>query len=137
MAGFSADRMTAEPLPESLLPQFIGATNVVCYDWEMTGEAIQSLTPAFQILRSMFNRARLEPDPAISWFMTVRLMLGNCATTWSLPSPTRLSMSRTSGIGFTATELQLLMDWLQSPMFPHGLNTFTAPRPPLPPPVEQ
>jgi hypothetical protein len=137
VAGFSGERMAAEPLPAGLLPQFVGLSNIVCYDWEVTGQSIQSLTPAFQILRHMFNRARLEPDPAVSWFMAARTVLGNCATTWTLSGPARLSMSRISGVGLNGAELELLMDWLESPTFPHGLNTFTAPRPPLPPPVEQ
>jgi len=38
-----------------------------------------------------------------------------------------LTFARKSTLGFTALELHLLADWLESPRFPHGLHTFPAP----------
>jgi hypothetical protein len=41
--------------------------------------------------------------------------------------PAQLSFARQSTVGFTALELHLLGDWLESPDFPRGLHTFRAP----------
>ena len=42
-------------------------------------------------------------------------------------APDQLSFTRRSSIGFTAVELNLLADWLESPQFPVGLHTLLAP----------
>jgi hypothetical protein len=39
----------------------------------------------------------------------------------------RLVFTRTSTVGFTALELHLLADWMESPQFPRGLHTLLAP----------
>jgi hypothetical protein len=133
LAGLSASRSTTDPLPPSLLPQVYGSTNLLCYDWELSGESVKGLTAAAQVIRHMFQYARVGPQPAIAWFTAAAPGLGNSVSTWALASPTRISLSRRSTIGFTGIELEFLMDWLESPSFPHGLHTFTAPKPPLPP----
>jgi hypothetical protein len=56
--------------------------------------------------------------------------VGNSWTVFSKTGPSQLSFSRSSGIGLTALEMQLLADWLQSPTFPRGLNTFASPETP-------
>jgi hypothetical protein len=50
--------------------------------------------------------------------------LGNSVTMVSKTGPNQLVVGRRSAIGLTSAELDLLADWLESPAFPHGLNTF-------------
>jgi hypothetical protein len=81
--------------------------------------------------RHMFSLPRFSPDD-IAWLGNIAGRLGNSVSALKMESPTRLSFSRQSTIGFTAPELPFLLDWLESPKFPCGLHTFLAP-PPEPP----
>jgi hypothetical protein len=52
--------------------------------------------------------------------------LGNSGTTLAVTAPNRLMLTRNSAIGLSSAELLWLVDWLESPSFPKGLNTFTG-----------
>ena len=132
-AGFSSNRLSSEGLPSGLLDQVRGATNLVCYDWEITGSCLQGLTPMFNLTRRAFYLPRLPVEPAVTWLNAAVNKLGNLVSVLSQTSSTRLSLNRRSNIGFSAAEIEVLIDWLESPDFPYGLYTFRAPIPPLPP----
>ena len=51
----------------------------------------------------------------------LRLRLGNATTSLSLTASNQITLERRSTAGFTAAELHLLSDWLESPDFPRGL----------------
>jgi hypothetical protein len=61
---------------------------------------------------------------AMPWLVTNVQRFGSCVTTITRNDPARFSFVRRSSVGFTAIELHLLADWLESPDFPVGLNTF-------------
>jgi hypothetical protein len=127
--AFTTNQAGAQPMPGQLLQQVDGGTtNLVSYDWEMTGACIQGLTPMFNLVRRAFYLPRLPAEPAVAWFNAVPPKLGNTITVVYATGPTRLLVNRKSHLGFSAAELELLMDWLESPDFPCGLHTFRAPQ---------
>jgi hypothetical protein len=69
----------------------------------------------------------LATTAATKWLKNVEPLMGGSTTTVTRINPQQLAFTRQSTLGFTALELQLLADWLESPQFPHGLHTFLAP----------
>jgi hypothetical protein len=123
------------PMPPELIHQVVSQTNLVGYDWEITEPRVSSLLYMGQLWRVIFKKAQLPADSAgLLWLTNAAPKLGNCGTVLTKTGPDQLSFIRRSSIGFTAFELHLLADWLESPAFPAGLHTFTAPPPP---PVER
>ena len=105
-------------VPPGLLAQFTSRTNLVYYDWELTGQRVQSLLYVSQLFRMVFGKAQLSTnEPSIDWFRTAPPILGNSATMGAQTGPNQLMFTRTSTIGLTAAELHLLADWLESPHF--------------------
>jgi hypothetical protein len=140
LAGFFHNRLTNRPLPAPLLPQVYSSTNLLLYDWEGSDECLHGLASMTQLVRGLLRRPSLSQSPGLAWLLAVQPKLGNAATSIKLESPKQLSLSRNSTIGFTAVELELLGDWLESPQFPRGLHTFLAPYTPphtaTPPPFQ-
>ena len=102
-----------------LLQEISGQTNLVYYHWELTGARIQSCLYIGQFLSAISRHPQLPLDSASAvWMKTVVPRLGNCTTTVTLTGPNQLSFSRSSTVGFTAAELNLLAIWLESPQFP-------------------
>ena len=56
--------------------------------------------------------------PALLWLTAIAPRLGATVTDITQTGPNQLSFTRQSGIGFTAIELNLLADWLESPQIP-------------------
>jgi hypothetical protein len=74
------------------------------------------------------HKAQLPPESvALKWLRALEFKLTNCGTIIRRESPGRFSLVRKSSCGFTAVELHLIADWLESPQFPAGLHTFNAP----------
>jgi hypothetical protein len=63
----------------------------------------------------------------MAWHKSAGLKLGNSITMTTKTGPAQISFVRSSSIGLTAVELNLLADWLESPRFPVGLHSFLAP----------
>jgi hypothetical protein len=116
--------------PVELLAQLASPTNLVCYDWELTSVRSPQWLYIGQFIRFTSQRQQIEPESAsVIWLKSTAPMLGNCGTVITLSSPNQLSVVRKSTIGFTAFELHLLADWLESPEFPRGLHSLS----PVPP----
>ena len=129
--GLFPNALTNRPPPAELLPQILGRTNLVAYDWELTGPRIESWIYTGQLLRLVFGKARMRGESAgMAWFKAVAPRLGNCATAVTRTGAEQLSLVRNSSVGFTAVELHALADWLESPQFPCGSHTTLAPPPP-------
>ena len=125
--------LTNRLVPPALLAQVFSSTNVVAYDWEITGPRVAQWLFMGQFLRMASHHAQVPPKSAgVAWLMALENQLGNCVTALTRTGPAQLSVSRRSSIGFTAIELHLLADWLESPEFPRGLHTLLAPPEPLP-----
>ena len=119
-------------VPAGLYPQITGPTNLVAYDWELTGTRAEQWLYFGQFFRMFLLRAQLPAKSAsIAWFNAVEYKLGDCASAVTRTGPAQLSLVRRSTVGLNATELHLLADWFESPRFPHGLNTIVGtPEPP-------
>jgi hypothetical protein len=116
------------PLPDDKL-RLLNQTNVVYYDWELTGPRIQAGLQLGQLVRLVLHRSQLPWPSASTSFLKVNTnSLGDSVTIVSQTGPNELTFVRQSGIGLTASELHLLADWLESPQFPRGLNTLLGPR---------
>ena len=119
-AGLLPDRRTdASPPPAGLIQDILRRTNLVYYDWEVTGPRLQ---PAFQLgqtVRLITRQPQLPADSASAvWLNMLAPRLRTSATIISRTSPVELTFLRRSTLGFTASELQLLAGWLESPSFP-------------------
>jgi hypothetical protein len=116
--------------PASLLAQFSGRTNLVYYNWELTGQRLQSLLYISQLFRMVCGKAQLTTNEAtIGWLKSAPALFGNSATMGAQTGPNQLSFTRVSTVGLTGAEIHLLADWLESPHFPSGLYTFLTPPP--------
>jgi hypothetical protein len=133
LAGLLAHENTNRTMPSALLRQVVGPTNLVCYDWEMSGPRIDQWLYFGQLFRYALHYAQIPPKgAAVAWLKALEYKLINCATVVTRTRADQLSFVRKSSIGLTAVELHWLADWLESPAFPRGLHTFLAPPDPLP-----
>ena len=139
--GLVPSPLTNRPPPSGLIRTVLGDTNLVAYDWETTGTRVDQWLHFGQLIRFALHVAQVPPESAsFAWLKALEPKLGNCVTAVGRTGPDQLSMIRRSGLGVSADELDWLADWLESPQFPRGLNTFLGEptplrRPRLPRPV--
>jgi hypothetical protein len=132
VVGTNPEANTNRPAPPALYQQILGATNLVAYDWELTGPRVGQWLFTGQFLRMALHLAQVPPKSAsVVWLQALEAKLDNCATAVTRTGPNELSFTRGSSLGLTAIELHLLADWLESPRFPRGLHTFEAAPAPL------
>ncbi|HZM06072.1 MAG TPA: hypothetical protein VFC44_23980 [Candidatus Saccharimonadales bacterium] len=104
-----------EPAPEKLREQLDGRTNLVYYDWELTGLRLQQ----WHLLgRMLLNRAPNPADPTGNgavieekWLTEISSLSGNTVTEITRVSPNELSLVRNSPAGLTGIELFLFSEW--------------------------
>ncbi len=119
------------PAPARLFNDLSLQTNLVYYDWELTGPRVQPCLYLSQVARVVSRHVELPPDSAsVQWLRAIQPRLGSCTTTITRTGPNQLVFFRKSTLGFTGAELQLLADWLESPLFPFGLYSLLTPPPP-------
>ncbi|HET7623768.1 MAG TPA: hypothetical protein VFM25_00785 [Verrucomicrobiae bacterium] len=124
IAGSVLTQGDNSPPPADLITGLLGRTNDVYYDREFTAAKVEQWIYISQFVRQVSGKSQLPFGCAsILWLKAIMPKLGSSATDISQTGPTQLSFARTSGIGFTAMELNLLADWLESPRFPLGLHT--------------
>ncbi|MBI3848828.1 MAG: hypothetical protein HY298_00850 [Verrucomicrobia bacterium] len=113
---------TNRPPSPGMIHDVLRRTNLVYYDWEVTGPRIESWLYIGQVARLAFRHAQLTMDSAsMNWLRVVSSRLDKCTTLVTRTGTNQLSFIRKSTAGLTAPELQLLVDWLESPQFPRGL----------------
>jgi hypothetical protein len=118
-----------KPAPPALFAQ-LTRPNLVYYDWEITPGKLAHLVYLGQTARLALVLPQLPPESAgLAFLLAVAPKLGNTGTEILQDDPARLSFVRNSQSGFTALELHLLADWLESPAFPRGLHSSLAPKP--------
>jgi hypothetical protein len=115
----NADFATNPPARSGLFGEFAAQTNLVYFDWELTGQRVEPWLFITQMTRSLLHRSQLAMDSAgANWLGNIKQRLGESKTEISQTAPNQLSFTRKSTIGLTAPELHLLVDWLESPQFP-------------------
>lgn len=122
-AGLSLN-VTNRPPPDELLEAITDDTDLIFYDWELTGMRIPQLVQVGQLLRVVARKAQLPPESAsMLWLLALEPKLGNSVTVVRKTGDSELSIARKSTTGLTALELHLLADWLESPVFPRGSHS--------------
>ena len=116
------------PPPTGIFHAVLDTPNLVYYQAEQTGDRIEDFLFITQSFRIIFNRPQLPAKSAATvWLKNLEPLLASSTTLVTQAGPDKLAIKRKSSIGFTALELHLLADWLESPQFPRGLHTFLAP----------
>ena len=107
------------PPPAGMINDVLRRTNLVYYDWEITGSRLQPVLSLAQTARLIMRRPQLAMDSAaVNWLAMLVPRLGTSATIASRTGPAELTLYRRSTLGLNAVELQLLAGWLESPAFP-------------------
>jgi hypothetical protein len=107
------------PALDELWKQINGRTNLVYYDWELTGPRLQDWRMLGRLLLTRFledspdylEEARLVED---RWLAQIGTFRGNTITEITRVSPNELSLIRTAPLGFTGIEIFLLTDWVST-----------------------
>ncbi len=121
------DNLFERPPFSRLFDRISAPTNLVYYDWELTGSRIEPCLYLGQAARVVSHHVQLPLESAsLEWLRAIEPRLGPCTTTITATGPNQLSFFRKSTVGFTGAELQLLADWLESPQFPSGLYSLPA-----------
>ncbi len=127
--GFIHNPVSGRPMPPELVAKLTSTPNLVYYHWETTGPQVNSFVQIGQLMRMAFSRAQLASTNAgLPWLQVLHTNLGYSATSITLRDNQHLDFARSSTLGLSALELHILADWADSPTFPSGLYTFTAPR---------
>jgi len=125
--SFQFDPPLGHPPPD-LVHEIQAHSNLVYYHWEITGPRIEQVIFLEQFARLVSDKAQLSIESAgLPWLKADMSQMGNCTTEITQIGPGRFSLNRSSAAGFTAAELNLIVDWLESPDFPFGLHTLFAP----------
>ncbi len=116
------------PPPAETIRTVLHTPDLVYYQAELTGSRLEDGLFMYQLGRLLFHKAQLPATAAGTlWMKSAEPVLGPSSTSVIQTGDRQLVLTRKSTIGFTATELHLLTDWLESPQFPHGLHTLLAP----------
>jgi hypothetical protein len=132
VAGLLPENTTPQPsaAQKALFGELLGQTNLVYLGWEDTASRLDAWLPVSQTARALAGLAPLPTEClSLEWLAALRPRVGETKTTVIQSGPNLLQIHRESTTGFSASELHLIADWLESPKFPRGLYTFrgTAP----------
>jgi len=119
-AGLQPDtNNAATPPPAGMIQDVLRRTNLVYYDWEVTGPRLQPCLQLNQTVRLITRQPQISMDSAsIQWLGMLIPRLGTSATIINRIGPAEFTLYRRSTLGLTAPELHLLIGWLESPQFP-------------------
>jgi hypothetical protein len=115
---------TNASLLNQILQKLGQQTNLVYYNWEMTGQLLSPRLDLLQTTRQLARAPQMPTDCAsLNWLGILIPRLGVSETTVNWTGPNEFTFHRQSTVGFTALELHLLADWLESPQFPRGMHS--------------
>jgi hypothetical protein len=122
------------PLPPELFAQ-LDRTNLVYYDWEITGQRLK-LLPQLTQLALMFTKHKQLAGQSVAakWLNRIGPTLGIAVTEVAQTAPNELSFTRKAPGGLTAIELTALANWLEATNFPGGDLRLPPAKPRLPHP---
>jgi hypothetical protein len=114
------------PAPANLWQQFEGHSDIVYYNWELTGPRVHQWRLYSEIDPQMLPVSG-RPDAGLnvveSWLAGLELALGNTVTEVTRTSPQTLTLTRSAPFVFTGLELAWLSHWLSGePAGPVNMN---------------
>jgi hypothetical protein len=108
----------SKPLPPELFAQ-LNRTNLVYYDWEVTGERLKLLPHLTQLALMLTQHKQLAAQSAAyKWLNRIGPTLAVTVTEITQTAPNELSFKRKAPGGLTAFELTALANWLEATNFP-------------------
>ena len=126
--GGTFGSLQMEPLSLVAYSNVLGQASLIYYDRETTARRMGQWLFMGQFARHVLGKAQMSVRSAgLPWLAAITGKLGESVTEMRLAAPNEISFDRKSTLGFTAVELHLLADWMESPRFPIGLNTFLGP----------
>lgn len=139
MAMFPSFR-TTNPPPPGLFQSLGGRNDLVAFDFEITSMRIPHWRQIYQLAEIASRRPVTATNtPFQSWIFEFQKNLegkpqqAECVTELRANSPTQMTLTRKSAIGFTAAEIVTLGRWLESVEFPAFGVYSPAPPKRLPP----
>ncbi len=118
-AGLFPRSLHKKTVPDELLSELNARTNLVYYDWEITGPRIIQWQNLSQLPDLVSGRNRFKISASGQKFLAALTQrCGNTITEITLAKPDQLLVERKSNAGFTAVELVFLVHWLDSTNFP-------------------
>jgi hypothetical protein len=118
--GFFPMSPSSTNLPPELLQQFVGRTNSIYYDWEITEARINQWIQFSPLLFMSANRLPVANSAVpYQWLRAIAPKLGNTVTEAELAAPDEIKVRRNSPAGFSGWELYLLTRWLDQASFPN------------------
>ncbi len=104
------------PMPAELARELTSRTNLVYYDWEITGARGSHIRPISQFAALAVRRTIAEfQDPASKWWVAAEPKLHNTITEITQSGPRELALVRSSETGFSAVELYAMTQWIAGP----------------------
>ena len=113
LAGlFPATVPSTNPIPAELVDQ-LKKSNLIYYDWEITGERLKRWVPVWQLYQMLAKSSvSVNTAPSFRWTGALEPLLGNTVTEATLENSRQIKFIRQSQIGFSGLELVLLAHWL-------------------------
>ena len=106
-------------LPPELLQQFVGRSNSLYYDWEITQNRVTYVMQSAPFLFMSANKLLIANDVSpYNFLKAMAPKLGNSVTEGTLAAPDEIKVTRKSPIGLTGIEIYLLTRWLDQNQFP-------------------
>lgn len=124
--GFAPVLARTSGVPPELLNHILNGTNLVYFDWEITGRRLQHwryLDDVYRIVFDAHGPLLLFDSPSLQWMAANLTNLSHSVTELKTEGPNRLAFARKSSVGCTALELNLLANWLGMPTFPSDLSS--------------
>lgn len=119
VAGLFPPAFSTNTVPAELLAQFVGRTNALYYDWEITQARLEQWRMMVQLFAVISERPQFTTNTAaLPWLMGIEKHLGNSVTEVVAESPREWLLTRKSHLGLTGVELIAFARWLESVEFP-------------------
>ena len=115
-----------EPAPPEMFGAFANRTNLLYWDFEITGQRVLHGLQFYQLADILSHHGTVTTNlPTQFWMTVIAPLLGETVTEVALTAPRELTLVRKSHLGFTGFELASLMHWIESPGFPFAFKSST------------
>jgi hypothetical protein len=131
-AGLFFPEEQGNPAPPDLWAQFENRSDLVYYNWELTGHRVRQWRLICQVIRLLApDLDRVKPAPEAAppvmavedWLGGLESELGNTVTEVTRTAPDELTVTRSAPFVFTGLELVWLSHWLADvPAGPVNMN---------------